>query len=144
MTLELSKKTLASLGLLLILSPVFALAQSGSTNTNTGTTNTSGTDTGIAYECSPPGECTFNDLLEAIKRVTKWGSLFALGFSVIVIAWAGFNYMISGSNPGKRSEANSMLQKVVIGIAFILLAWLIVTLITNALIDPAKINTFLK
>ncbi len=80
-----------------------------------------------------PGECTFADVIGAIKKLVNWGTVFALEFSVVVIAYAGFLYMNSDGNPGKRADANKMLLSVVKGIVFILLAWLIVTLILNGL-----------
>ena len=97
--------------------------------------------TGIVYECVTAGgtygNCSFNDLILATERVIRWAVIFTLQFSVVVIAYAGYLYMISGANPGKRKEANAMLTKVAIGIFFILAAYLIVTLIANALLTPA-------
>ena len=105
------------------------------------TPDTVARNTGITYECVN-GDCTFADLIAGTQKVVKWGSIFALEFSVVVIAYAGFNYMISGAYPNKRKEANDMLRKAVIGIIFILAAWLIVTLITNGL--NVQVDTFLK
>jgi hypothetical protein len=79
------------------------------------------------------GECTFGDLWAAVQNVVNWATGFALSFSVVVIAWAGYNYLISGDNPSKRRDANRMLTKVVTGIVLMLAAWLIVKLITTAL-----------
>ncbi len=102
--------------------------------------------TGLTYECPPKtvvinnktyvkeGECTFNDLIAAAKNFMDKIIVFTLSFSVIVIAVAGYNYMISGTNPSARKDANRMLTKVAIGIFFILAAWLIVTLIANTLL----------
>lgn len=100
-------------------------------------------NTGIVYDCqnehanlaSRPGECTFQDVLNAIKKVIDWATVFTLAFSVVVIAVAGGRLMISGDNAGERTKAREMLRKVAIGIIFILAAWLIVTLITNALLN---------
>ncbi len=90
---------------------------------------------GLTYECNHgrEGECTFADLVEATKHLVDWATRFALGFSVIVIAYAGFKYMTSGGNPGDRAKANQVLIKAVIGIAFIIGAWLIVNMILTAL-----------
>ena len=88
---------------------------------------------GITWECNPPGNCTFGDLINAVKTVVNWGTIFALQFSVVVIAYAGFKYMISGEKADERAKANKMLRSVVIGIIFIMAAWLIVTLIIRAL-----------
>ncbi len=97
-------------------------------------------DTGIVYECDhgTDGECNFNDLIEAVRKVINWGTIFALQFSVVVIAWAGFRYMKSGDNAGERTKANEMLWKVVVGIFFILTAWVIVTLLMNVLVDTGQ------
>ncbi len=90
---------------------------------------------GIVYVCTSgaPGDCRFEDLITAVKKVLNWGTIFALQFSVVVIAWAGFTYMTAGDSAGGRAKANKMLKFVVIGIIFIIAAWLIVTLILNAL-----------
>ncbi|MES2213487.1 MAG: hypothetical protein V4473_01440 [Patescibacteria group bacterium] len=96
-------------------------------------------DYGIAYVCN--GECTFADVIGAIKKVINFGIEFALFFSVIVIARAGFIYMTSGGSPGERAKANEMFRKVAVGIFLALAAWLIVTLITSALLrDDAYVK----
>lgn len=114
---------------LLFCLPMFSIAQ----NTSPSPAETGGT--GITYVCNhgTPGECNFNDLVAAIKKVVNWGTLFAIQFCIVVIAWAGFNYMISGDNAGARTKANKALWNVVIGMIFILAAWLIVTLILRVL-----------
>ena len=102
------------------------------------------TVSGIVSECTNglPGECTFADLISAVRTVINWGTIFALQFSVVVIAFAGFRYMKSGDNAGERTKANEMLRKVVYGIFFILTAWVLVTLITGVLLKGG-IDTFL-
>lgn len=89
----------------------------------------------LVYECNSgaPGECTFDDLITAVKRLTDWGTVFAIGFSVIVIAWAGIRYILSGGNPGERTKATNMLLSVVKGIVIIIAAWGIVRLILTGL-----------
>ena len=135
-----TKKIFAGLGLVMFYLPAIVLAQTVSPP------STPSSNTGIVYECTSgaAGECTFNELLLAVQKVTKWGAIFALAFSVIVIAWAGFNLMVYGENSSKRKEASTMLWKVVQGIAFILLAWLIVTLITKGLLLKPNVPQLLK
>ncbi len=140
LSLGLNKKYLFfSIFFLLLLSPLFSFAQNNAPVTSAPPVPT---DTGITYECPPVldrngvtvyGECRFEHLLAAVQKVLTWGRNFALMFSVIVIAWAGFNLMISGDNPSKRNDAKKMLGKVALGIVYILAAWLIVTLLLNAL-----------
>lgn len=108
-------------------------------------------NTGIVYDCanehgnlsSAPGECTFQDLINAVNKVVTFGRDIALELSVIVLAIAGFKYMTSGGNASKRAEANQMLLKVVYGIIFIIAAWLIVNLITNTLLGKS-LDTILQ
>jgi hypothetical protein len=97
---------------------------------------------GITYECGTRtasdgtpiyGECSFDDLIAATLYAINYASLIAIGLVGIVIAWAGFKYMTSEGNPGKRAQANGVLTKAVIGMAFILGAWLIVQFIVKAL-----------
>jgi Type IV secretion system pilin len=68
-----------------------------------------------------------------LKTLRVMTSKFLESVISIVIAWAGFNYMVSGGNPGKRAQANGILTKAVIGIFFIVAAWLIVQFIVKAL-----------
>ncbi|KND47768.1 MAG: hypothetical protein AB201_02440 [Parcubacteria bacterium C7867-006] len=123
--------------------PVFSYSQvmvppGGSTDTTGG-----GQSTGITYECSRPGpngttiygDCGFNDLIYAVKKFFGIAIPLALAFTVVIIAYVGFEYMTSGGNPGARARANGRLVKVAWGIFFMLAAWLIVTLITNSLLN---------
>ncbi len=141
--------------------PVLVLAQSGG-GTGGGTGGV--TKSGITYDCAPKaavdsagnpinnsdgspmmiyGECGFQDLVDATLHAVNYASAIAIAFTTVVIVYAGFNYMASGSNPGKRKEANGMLTKAVIGIALIVGAWLIVQFVVSALgadTGPIKFN----
>jgi hypothetical protein len=98
-----------------------------------------GTRTGITYECSngAAGECTFDDLILAVRKFFNVAIPLALGSTVIVIVYAGYLYMTSGGSPGQRTQANKMFINVAWGIFFMLAAWLIVTLILNSLASTA-------
>ena len=116
----------------------FVLAQSPPPPANN--TNGPGIISGMTYICNHGGDngnCDFADVIAAILNLVNVGVKIALSLSVIVLAWAGYNYMVSGSNPSKRSDANKMLWKVVVGIVLILAAWLIVNLITSALLGKS-------
>ncbi len=89
---------------------------------------------GWVYICgSGNGECTWEDLVAAVRHIVNQATVLAIGLSVVVIAYAGFKYLTSEGNPGKIKEANNMFIKVVIGMVFIIGAWAIVTLIGKAL-----------
>ncbi len=121
--------------------PSVSFAQSP---TNPGTTGSNGTQsTGITYECVQKGagpggtdlygNCTFTDLILAVEKFFRVAIPLAIGFSVVIIAYVGFEYMASGGSPAARSKANDRLVKVAIGIFFMLAAWVIVNMILNAL-----------
>lgn len=90
---------------------------------------------GWAWECDPPGDCHFSDLVGGIAHLMNQATIFVLGFSSVVIAYAGFLYLTSQGNPGQLSKAKDVLQKIAIGIFFILAAWLIVRLIATTLLN---------
>ena len=112
--------------LMSILSPVIVSAASSGLTWECGT-NDPATNTYTA------GNCTFADMVAATKHVLNWAVGFALFFSVIVIAYAGFLFMQSGGSSSKRDQAKGMLTKVAIGIAWVIAAWLVVNLVTTVL-----------
>lgn len=111
-----------------------------------------GSVTGITYDCGldssgnpimgkKPGDCNFYDFIAAIKKIINVGTILALAFSVVIIAWAGFIYLKSGGSASERAKANKMFVSVGLGIAFLLGAWLIVNLVVSVLVDPALRNS---
>lgn len=94
----------------------------------------------FTYECVDSngvyGNCTFDDLIAATVNFIDKITILVLELTVFIIAYAGFQYMTSGGNVSQRDKATKMLLSVVKGIAIILCAWLIVTLIANTLLKP--------
>lgn len=88
----------------------------------------------LIWECgNGDGNCTWDDVIGAVKNATNYLTILGIGFSVAVLAYAGFRLMISQGNQGEISKAREMLYKVFIGMFFIVAAWGIVTLILTAL-----------
>lgn len=97
--------------------------------------------TGIVPDCE--GEsCNFAELIKGVKKIINIGTGFALFFSVVVIAYVGFEYMTSGDNANQRKTANERMVKVVKGIVLILAAWMIVNLILSVLVNGDLRKTF--
>jgi hypothetical protein len=120
-------------------------------------TSTGGTVSGITYDCAQTqvinadgsimmqsGNCTFADLIAAVQNIVKYATGIALSFSVVVIAIAGWTYLTSGGDVAKRKKANEMFEKVAIGIGWVLAAWLVITMIMNALTTGTGIKPILK
>lgn len=96
-------------------------------------TNTSNVPVTPTYNglvaCDGP-DCNFNTLIDTINRVINF-LIFYIGFPIvaIVIAWAGVKLLTSGGNEKAKSEAKSMIFKVIIGLVVALLCWAIIKLI---------------
>jgi uncharacterized protein involved in response to NO len=60
--------------------------------------------------------------------------------SPILIAKAGYHYVMSGNNPGERKKANSQLLNLVIGLVIIAGAYVVVKLVLDVLIGQTTIS----
>lgn len=101
--------------------------------------------TGIAPNCgynlgqnadgTPGGGriCGFGDLITLVQNIIEYIFILVIPITAIVFAYAGYLYLTSGGNSGKREKAKLAMINVVIGVIVIMSAWLIVTLIVNSL-----------
>lgn len=78
--------------------------------------------------------CGFDDLLKLVNNIINWIILISVPVAAGVFAWAGLKYMTT-SVVEQKSEAKTMITKTLIGFVAILSAWIIVTTITNALLN---------
>jgi hypothetical protein len=78
--------------------------------------------------------CGYNDLLIMINRIIKWIMLTSVPVAAGLFAWAGILYMITGVQD-QKTKAKNIFKNVLIGFVCILSAWIIVTTITNALLN---------
>jgi hypothetical protein len=82
-------------------------------------------------------ECGYKDLLKLVNNIIDWIIKISAPISAGVLAWAGFIYMTSGVVDQKK-HAIDMMQKVLIGFAVILAAWIIVSTILKALLKDTS------
>lgn len=88
--------------------------------------------------------CGFTDLIVLIQRVIEYIFILVLPIMAIVIAYAGYLYLTSGGNSGKRTKAKEAITKSLIGIVVIMSAWLIVkTIVTSLGVDSGIVNLYL-
>ena len=73
----------------------------------------------------------FDEILEPVMKIYNLVKYAATILAVVVLLFAGVNYMISGSNPGKRENAKNMVAYVVIGLIVIWAAPLVVNFIVG-------------
>ena len=77
--------------------------------------------------------CTFCDIAKLAQNVINAGIYIAVFLSAILFAYAGWNYITAGGDPGKAGEARKIFWNVGVGLVLILGAWLIVDLIMGML-----------
>ena len=113
---------------LFLIAPVFALAQDLPENTNLILCNTEL----VNGKFTDP--CTFTHFIQLAQNLINFIVYLAIPISAIVFAWAGWTILSAGDNAGQRQKAKDMFSKVVIGLFFILAAWLIIRTILAALV----------
>jgi hypothetical protein len=84
--------------------------------------------------------CGFDDVLDLIQRIINWLLFIAIPLAAVIFTYAGILYLTAQGNPGQISRAHGLFGNVAIGLIIALSAWLIVTLLVNALIEPDHID----
>mgnify|MGYP003521037636 FL=1 len=88
----------------------------------------------IPCDGGPTNGCDFDDLMALINTVIDFLIFdLALPIAAVVIAYAGFLFLTSGDDSGKRTKAKKMLVNIVIGLVLALASWLIVQTILLSL-----------
>jgi len=82
-------------------------------------------DTDISAE----DKATFDEILEPVMKIYNFVKYAASVIAVIILLFAGVNYMTSGSDPKKREQAKNMAMYVFIGLIVIWAAPMIVNFI---------------
>jgi hypothetical protein len=79
----------------------------------------------------------WNALIVVANSIISFLLTITLTFiAPLSFAYAGFLYLTSGANPGQRSQANTMMLNLVIGIVVALASWLIVDAVMAVLYNP--------
>jgi hypothetical protein len=90
--------------------------------------------------------CSFGSLMQLIDNVLNFlTNYIAIPLAIVTFMYAGFLFMTSAVNPGQRSQAKTMMVKVVKGFVVLLAANLIVKTVLGVLLDQSifdKIFTF--
>lgn len=129
------KKFLISLGsfailMSLIFVPVFVGAE------------TTGASLGL-FPCNGP-DCTFNDVLKLADSIIKTLFFAIMIISPLLIAYAGYRYIMSGGQPAERAKASQQLLNLVIGLVIVACSYAVVKLVLNVLLKQTTITTFFK
>ena len=78
--------------------------------------------------------CNFQTLISGVNGIIQWLAKFiAAPLAAIAFSYAGWLYIVGGSNSSDREKAKDIFMNVVIGLFFVFGAWLLVVAILNGL-----------
>ena len=80
--------------------------------------------------CAGP-DCNFGHVIQFANIIIGWLLRIAIPVSAALFSYAGFLYITSEGNPGKKAQANKVFQSVFWGFIMALSAWIIVNFLTN-------------
>lgn len=83
--------------------------------------------------CPVGAPLSYAGVLQLIQNVMNAMVSIGLVAFVLVLAYAGFSFIVNPTNPEARTKARSMLINVVVGLVIVLGAWLFVDFIMKAL-----------
>lgn len=86
--------------------------------------------------CLPGAPLSFGAVMEIVQRFVNMGITLGIFFFVVIMAWAGFLFIMSATNPESRSKAKGMLLNAAIGMLIVLSAWLMVDFVMKTLYNP--------
>ncbi len=122
-----SKLSLLALGGVTSLTPVVTQAACGYNRV-----------TGEITPCGSDGTGTTSDLAKIISNITTWILGFAGTIAVLFIIWGGIQYITAAGNEKQAESAKQTLTYAVLGLIVILLAYVIVQLVVQAMIPITK------
>ena len=84
--------------------------------------------------------CGWNQLVDLARRLLNFMVYIAVPIAAIAFAYAGWLYLSARGNPSQITQAHGIFLNVLIGIVIILIAWLVVRLIFDELVQT---NTYI-
>ncbi len=88
--------------------------------------------------------CGFSDLITLIDNLLNVFIWISVPIATILFAVIGWTLITQGDKPAAIAEAKSRLMTLVIGVGYILAAWLIVKLIVTGLGGSGDVTKYLK
>lgn len=79
--------------------------------------------------------CSYFGILQLIQNLINTGVSIGVVAFLIVITYAGLQFMLNPTNPETRSKARGMIMNVIVGMVIVLAAWLVVDFIMKILYD---------
>ena len=92
-----------------------------------------GADTAIGDTGGPQGSCSICDAYVVAKNIINFLIQLSFTIATAMIVWGALQMILSTGNPGKVSQAKSIMMSALIGLAIALASWLIVNTIITVL-----------
>lgn len=70
--------------------------------------------------------CGFADFLGLLNRIIRYIFVLVLPIAAMIFAYAGYLFMTSGGDSGKRSAAKKAMTNLIVGVIIIMCAWLLI------------------
>jgi hypothetical protein len=94
----------------------------------------------VPETCNDVGGChSVCDIATLANNILNDLIYIAVILSAVLFAWAGVIYLTAMGNPSKVSSAKSMFTNVFIGLAIILVSWLVVDIVMRTLVGASPI-----
>lgn len=93
--------------------------------------------TGGIVPCGKVGTgemCTLCHLVVGIHNIIKWGLGIMFVIAIVIITIAGIMYIVSAGNESMMQAAKKALMYALVGVAIMLLAWVIVAFVIGMLV----------
>lgn len=84
--------------------------------------------------CAGP-DCNFSHVIQFANKIIDWLMRIAIPVTAALFSYAGFLYLTSGGDSGKKTAAHKVFKSVFIGFVMALSAWIIVNFLTNFFLD---------
>jgi hypothetical protein len=100
----------------------------------------SATDIATTYDPSKPNSangCNFQAFVILVKNVTNYLILLSAPIVVIIMVWAGWQYLISQGSSEKVKRVKGVIGNTALAFLFILGGWLLVHLVASALLSSS-------
>lgn len=90
---------------------------------------------GVVGDAFPSGAREDLDVRGLVKKIIDWALYIAAIIAVIFIIIGGFMYMTSAGDTGKAGKGRTTLVNALIGLAIIVLSYMIVQVVYNFLVN---------
>lgn len=91
------------------------------------------------FPCDGPS-CTFNDAISVVNAIVKTLFVAVLIITPLLVAKAGYHFIVGGNKPAERQRGANQLKNIVIGLLIIACSYAVVKLVLSVLIKQTSIN----